>query len=299
MQVSFGLDSHHPGWDAAIACIGTFDGVHLGHQQVISTAVERARASDNPCVVITFDRHPAAILAPDRCPQAIASLSDRLALIERLGVSHALVLPFDHELAHTPAQAFLDDVLIEAVRASHVVVGHDFAMGRGREGTPQWLNDRIPTTLLAPFMGDGVRVSSSAIRQAISEGRVEDAAVLLGHAFTMPGVVVAGQRLGRTLGYPTLNLARSFDQVTPDDGVYAGECETPYGTFKAAISVGLRPTICDDARTVEAYLINYPGQSLYGMAVRLKVVRRIRGQHRFDTLEALAAQIALDVAQAS
>lgn len=299
MQVSFGLDSHQPGWDAAIACIGTFDGVHLGHQRVISTAVERARASDRPCAVITFDRHPAAILAPDRCPQAIASLSDRLALIERLGVSHALVLPFDYELAHTPAQAFLDDVLIEAVRAAHVVVGHDFAMGRGREGTPQWLNDRIPTTLLDPFLKDGVRVSSSAIRQAVSEGRVEDAAVLLGHAFKMPGVVVAGQRLGRTLGYPTLNLARSFDQVTPDDGVYAGDCETPYGTFKAAISVGLRPTIGDDARTVEAYLINYPGHSLYGMAVSLKVVRRIRGQLRFDTLEALAAQIALDVAQAS
>lgn len=299
MQVSYGLDSHRPGWDAAIACVGTFDGVHLGHQRVIATAVERARASELPCVIITFDRHPAAILAPDRNPQAIASLSDRLALIERLGVSHTLVLPFDYELAHTPAQAFLDDVLLEAVRASQVVVGHDFAMGRGREGTPQWLDERLPTTVLEPLLREGVRVSSSAIRQAVSEGRVEDAALLLGHAFTMPGVVVSGQRLGRTLGYPTLNLARSFDQVTPEDGVYAGECETPHGTFKAAISVGLRPTIGDDARTVEAYLINYPGNSLYGMAVTLNVVRRIRGQLRFDTLEELAAQIALDVAQAS
>jgi riboflavin kinase/FMN adenylyltransferase len=140
-----------------------------------------------------------------------------------------------------------------------------------------------------------VRVSSSAIRRAIETGDLDTATALLGRAFEIPGIVVQGQQLGRKLGYPTANLARSFDQVFPLDGVYAGSCETPFGEFAAAVSIGDRPTLGDEAKTIEAYLLDYPGEELYGQAVTLKLVKRLRGQEKFDSLDALKQQMDQDV----
>jgi len=298
MHVHFGVDLLEPEWRESVVCIGTFDGVHLGHQEVIRHAVSRARAEGLPCVLTTFDRHPAAILAPERCPPTIASLQSNLGHFEKLGVSVAVVLTFDRALSQTSAKEFFEHVIKLKFHARAIVLGHDFAFGKNRQGTPAWLREHIETEVLPPFEIGGVRVSSSAIRRAVQDGRVEDAAALLGRPFEIPGIVVAGHRLGRELGYPTANLARSFNQVTPADGVYAGECETAFGRFSAAISIGVRPNI-DALRTIEAFLIDYPGNELYGTAVRLFVDNRIREQRLFPTLEELKHQMALDVAQVS
>ncbi len=295
MQVHFGVELIEAEWAGAVAVIGTFDGVHLGHQAVISQAVAEARNREMPCVLLTFDRHPAAILAPEKCPLAIASLGDNLRQFEKLGVNTAVVLHFDKKLSETTADDFLQHFLIEKIRTSKLVVGHDFAFGHDREGTPEWLQGRIETQVIPPFQQEGIRVSSSAVRKAIAEGRMEEATHLLGRAWEIGGVVIPGQRLGRDLGYPTANIARSFHQILPTDGVYAGVCQTPYGPFKSAVSIGLRPTIGDAHRTIEAYLLDYPGKSLYGHSVSLAIDARLRGQENFGSLDDLKEQIARDV----
>jgi riboflavin kinase / FMN adenylyltransferase len=295
MQVHFGVELLRAEWPSAVVCIGTFDGVHLGHRAVISAAVDQAREQELPAILLTFDRHPAAVLAPDRCPKPISPLSANLATFEELGVALAVVLRFGPKLSQTSAGDFLQQVLLDKLRASCVVVGHDFAMGRGREGTTTWLAERISTTVLPPYEIEGARVSSSAIRAAVAEGRVAEAARLLGRPFEIQGVVVPGQRLGRQLGYPTANLARSFDGVLPADGVYAGRARTPMGDYEAAIGIGVRPTVGGGPRTIEAYLIDYPGDSLYGRPVALEIHHRIREEQHFDSLEALKERMALDV----
>ncbi len=295
MQVHFGVELLRAEWLGAVVCIGTFDGVHLGHQEVVRTAVSRAAELEQPCIVVTFDRHPAAVLNPAKLPKAIASLEENLVIFEKLGAAVTIVLPFDKALSETHAEDFFSNILVKKLKADSVVVGHDFAFGKGREGTPEWLEKRIETVIVPAYEIDGKRVSSSDIRRAIESGRLDEASRWLGRPFELPGVVVPGQRLGRQLGYPTLNLARSFDQIIPADGIYAGRCVTRFGDYKAAISIGFRPAVQGKARTIEAYLLDYTGEDLYGSAVLLRFHLRLRDEMNFPTLDALKDQIAVDV----
>lgn len=295
VQVHFGTECLHAEWPGAVACVGTFDGVHLGHQAVIKAAVRQGAVTKQPCVLVTFDRHPAATLAPAKAPQIIASLDENLRLIEGLGVSVAVVLAFDRALGETRAQDFFDNLLVGKLKAKSVVVGYDFAFGKGREGTPDWLRERIDTLIIPPYELDGKRVSSSAIRQAVVEGRFEDVIRWLGRPFELPGIVVPGLQLGRKLGFPTINLARSFEQVMPADGIYAGTCEVNSKSYKAAISIGFRPTVDAAHRTIEAFLLDYHGEDLYGHSVRLFLERRLRSEEKFATLDELRRQVAEDV----
>lgn len=299
MLLHFGTDLVTAEWSAADACVGTFDGVHLGHQEVIRTALARAKSAERPCVLVTFDRHPAAVLAPDKKPPSVGTLEQNLAVFRSLGVAVCVVLHFDQDLANVSAQSFLDEILIGRLHAVELVVGHDFAMGKGRVGDPAWLAQRIATTVVPPFELDGRRVSSTEVRNSVGAGDVENAARLLGRAFAVQGVVVPGQKLGRELGFPTANIAKSTEQVTPADGVYAGVCRTPHGAFRAAISLGVRPAVKGTTRTLEAYLLDYPGEPLYGQAVELAFCERIRDEQDFADLASLKEQIAKDVERAA
>lgn len=299
MQVHFGLELLAAEWPSSVVCVGTFDGVHLGHRAVIGHAIGQAVARELPCVVVTFDRHPAHVLAPDRCPKAIASLHENLRLFEELGVGVAVVLPFTRELSQTSAQQFFEEAILRSLKAEEIVVGHDFAFGKGREGTPEWLGSRIKTEVVPPFELHGRRVSSSAIRSAVEQGDVGEAAFLLGRPFCLSGIVVSGQRLGRQLGYPTANLARSFDQVMPPNGIYVGFATTPHGRFRTAVSIGVRPAVGGTNRTIEAFLLDYPGYELYGKSLSVELHRRVRDEQHFESLELLKEQIARDVAIAA
>lgn len=272
-----------------------FDGVHTGHQRVLERTVAQARAAARPAVLVTFDRHPARVLRPAEAPAMVATLGQNLRAFERCGIDLTLVLAFDERLAATPAQAFFDEILVGLLRAESAVVGHDFAFGRGREGTPEWLAARLPTQVVPPFEDRGARVSSSAVRDAVCRGDVEEAARMLGRPFALVGCVVPGEQLGRTLGFPTANLAPVSRQAVPADGVYAGRAHTPFGGFLAAVSVGDRPTVGGNARAVEAYLLDYPGDEIYGRIVELEFLRRLRGQEKFADTGALRAQMAADV----
>lgn len=295
MQVHFGLNSLRPEWSEAVACIGTFDGAHWGHQEVISTSVRQAAERELPSVLITFDRNPLSVLSPDRAPRCIAPLADNLHSFKKLGVGIVLVLPFDESLSKMSAQAFLDKILLLGVRASSLVVGHDFAMGHDRTGTTDWLQERIPTTVVPPLETHGKRISSSLIRSAVEDGNLEEAKMMLGRPFTVSGVVVKGRQLGRTIGFPTANVARSIDQVLPPDGVYASRLKCAFGAFLAATNIGFRPTVSGLGRTIESHILDFPAVNLYGHEVHVQFEHFLRPESKFDSLEALKLQLAFDV----
>ncbi|MBS1710505.1 MAG: bifunctional riboflavin kinase/FAD synthetase [Armatimonadetes bacterium] len=296
MLVQFGADRMDPEWPGSVVCIGTFDGVHLGHQALIGRAVGMARERDLPAIVLTFDRHPAETLAPAHAPAPLQNLGQNLAQIAKLGVSATVVLPFDKHLARCPAEQFYQTVLRNTLRAEAVAVGHDFAFGRGRQGTPEWLAERVETAVLPPVESAGIRVSSSRIREAVASGDCQLASSLLGRPFSLEGVVVRGKRLGRTLGYPTANLARPGRVAGLPFGIYAAVADTPFGRFKAAVSIGIRPTVDDSGvPSVEAFLLDYPGESLYGRVISLEFHQKLREEMRFDSVEDLCVQMGMDV----
>ncbi|MBS1723742.1 MAG: bifunctional riboflavin kinase/FAD synthetase [Armatimonadetes bacterium] len=295
MKVFFGTDLVTATWPAATICIGVFDGVHLGHQTVIRSAVEKARENGEPCALVTFDRHPAWILAPDRVPASLATLSQNLEQFARMEIDIGVVLPFNRAIADTSADEFFGQTLLGKLHAARVVVGHDFAFGHDRAGTTAWLSQRIETHVVPPFEMDGHRVSSTEIRSAVATGDMVLAGRLLGREFSLQGIVVPGEQLGRTLGFPTANVAADPLQALPADGVYAASCATPFGRFLAATSIGTRPTVGGKGRTIEAYLIDYPGQLLYGRSVEVSFKNRIRDELHFEHVDALVEQIGKDV----
>lgn len=295
MLILFGAAGLHPEWPAAVLCLGTFDGFHIGHQAVIRTAVDIARANGLPCGLVTFDRHPALTLAPERAPMALSLPTDNLDLLETLGVDMTVVLEFDRALSETSAEDFLDRVLRSELRASHLVVGHDFAFGHDRQGTTEWLRQRIPTTVVPPFELNGIRVSSSAIRNAIQAGELDSAARMLGRPISLRGIVVGGDRLGRELGFPTANIALPARHILPPDGVYVAQAVTPFGQFAAAVSIGNRPTVGGTTRVIEAYLLDYPGTTLYGRTLSIELSQKVRDQRKFASTEELTEWIRTDI----
>lgn len=295
MHVVFGLRSAAESWPASTVCIGVFDGVHLGHQRVIAEAISNAKQTERPCVVLTFDRHPAAFLRPDQCPPIILPLGQKLRRLEAIGVDTAVVVPFDAELASQSPEQFLQSCLVEKIHAKAVVVGHDFRFGKDRMGSGEWLATRIETIIVGPHEIDGVRVSSSQIRKAISVGDVAAARKLLGEDFSLAGIVVPGNKFGRTIGIPTANLALLETQAIPALGIYAGWASTDAGRFPAAISVGNRPTIEGAGFAIEAHLIGFSGEELYGRDLLLSLTERLRDEERFESVNDMAAQMREDV----
>lgn len=275
--------------------IGVFDGLHLGHREVITAGIQDARGLGAPSAVLTFDRHPLALLRPGDAPPMLCSLGERLRLLEALGVDIAVVVPFDHQFASQSPEQFLNSVLREALNTQHVVVGHDFRFGKNRAGDAAWLSARFSTRVVPPVEVDGERVSSSRIRAMIAEGKLAEANRLLGRPFSIEGFVVPGNQRGATLGMPTANLAPLESVVLPRNGIYAGTATVEGKVFPAAISVGERPTIPDAGFAIEAHLLDYAGGPLYGRAMRLELARRLRDEEHFQSVDEMLAQMRRDV----
>lgn len=295
MHIVFGLHGLSPDWPTSTVCIGVFDGVHLGHQSVIHKAIENAKSNGRPCVVMTFDRHPISVLRPEECPPLLLPLGQKLAKLEALGVDVAVVAAFDPVFASQSKEQFFECVLRHAFRAEAVVVGHDFAFGKNREGTIDWLQERISTIVVGPKELDGERVSSSKVRHAIAEGRVDVARRLLGSDFALAGIVGKGAQLGTRLGIPTANIMLLERQAVPAHGIYAGHGITEQGTYPAAISVGDRPTIEGAGFAIEAHLMDFDEGELYGRDILISFRERLRHQERFEDVESLKRQMRLDV----
>lgn len=295
MHTVFGLESLNAEWRAATVCVGVFDGVHLGHQELIRAAVSDARANGRPCLAFTFDRHPLAVLRPEICPKTILPLTYKIDRIGLVGVDVLVVARFDREFALTEADRFVDEVLIRHLKAATVVVGHDFAFGKDRGGDVEFLRAKIPTQVISPLEYEGRRISSTEIRDAIENGDVAVASKLLAGQFPLSGIVVPGNKMGRDFGMPTINLSLIENQVIPADGIYAGWCDTSKGRYEAAISIGSRPAILGAGFAIEAHLLDFPNVEIYGKDVTLWFAERVREQRAFATNQELIDQMKIDV----
>ncbi|MCW2995146.1 MAG: bifunctional riboflavin kinase/FAD synthetase [Conexibacter sp.] len=271
--------------------IGTFDGDHLGHREVIS--------GDE--TVVTFDPHPQSVVAPGSQPKLLTTLDRKAELIATLGVEELVVIPFDGDFAGRSAQDFVDHVLVERVAASHVSVGENFRFGHKAQGDAQLLADdpRFETRTVALLEVDGEVVSSSHIRGLVAGGAVQYADQLLGSPFAVDGEVQHGDKRGRTLGFPTANLIPRPGFVVPGHGVYACRVQLPDGTLvPAATNVGVRPQfVTGRGELIEAFLIDWSGD-LYGEKIRVEFLRRLRGERRFESVDALVEQMGRDVDEA-
>lgn len=266
--------------------IGTFDGVHVGHREVI-------RGNDT---VLTFEPHPMSVIRPEAAPKLLAPFSIKRDLIAGLGVEELVTIPFDAEFAARSAEEFVDDVLVDRLGAASVSVGENFRFGHGARGTPEFLaaDPRFETRVVPLVEAEGETASSSHIRGLVAAGDIRTATEFLGGPFLLEGEVVGGDRRGRELGVPTANIVPDDALVTPGHGVYAAWAHG----HPAAVNVGVRPMF-DTGREllIEAHLIGFEGD-LYGQVLRIAFVDRMRGEKRFDSVDALVEQMQADIEEA-
>jgi riboflavin kinase/FMN adenylyltransferase len=306
-----GLDATPGDLGRTVVTVGMYDGVHRGHQELIGTAVARARAMRRPCLLLTFDPHPAEVVRPGSHPAILTSMDRKAELVAGLGVDAMCVLPFTQEFMRLSPETFTHTVLVEHLHAAQVVVGQNFTYGHRAAGTVETLTAEgrrfgfaVEGIALAEDTSDGgeVTISSTYIRACVAAGDMVSAARALGRPHRVDGVVVRGDRRGRDLGYPTANVESQPFTAVPADGVYAGHLVTRdprIGTSRerlpAAISVGTNPTFQGSRRTVEAYVLDYDGD-LYGEHVGIEFVQRLRPMAAFPDTDALLVAMAKDVA---
>jgi riboflavin kinase / FMN adenylyltransferase len=305
-----GLDATPGDLGRTVVTIGMYDGVHRGHQKLISTAVAGAREMGRPCLLLTFDPHPAEVIRPGSHPAILTSMDRKAELIAELGVDAMCVLPFTQEFMRLPPETFTHTVLVEHLHAAHVVVGQNFTYGHRASGTVDTLaveGRRFgfavdPVALAEDDSDDGaVTISSTYIRACVAGGDMVSAARALGRPHRVDGIVVRGDRRGRAIGYPTANVESPPFTAIPADGIYAGHMvlrEARTGASRArlpaAISVGSNPTFQGSRRTVEAFVLDFDGD-LYGEHVGVEFVQRLRPMMRFEDVEGLLAAMAKDV----
>jgi riboflavin kinase / FMN adenylyltransferase len=296
------LEEVPAGYGPSVVTVGVFDGVHRGHRQVIRRTCETARELGLPAAVVTFDPHPLTVLRPAAAPVRLATLDHRLTLLAALGVDAALVLPFTPQLAAWSPEDFIRRVLVDSLHTARVTVGEDFRFGAKAAGDVDLLRRLGPssgfTVDAIPLIADEQgRVSSTTIRRQLVEGDVESAAAALGRPHRVEGPVVHGEHRGRAIGYPTANLDLPSDTAIPADGIYAGWLTVDDARMPAAISIGTNPTFGGTLRRVEAHVLDRDDLELYGEHVAVDFAVRLRKTLRFDSVPALVAQMARDVAQ--
>jgi len=298
------IDSGLPLANGAVITVGTFDGVHRGHQDVLATLVRHAQARGLPSVVITFDPHPLDVVNPAAAPPLLTLTEEKLAMFAQTGVSYVAVVPFTLALAALEAEQFVDDVLLGRFAMRELLVGHDHGFGRGRMGDIEVLRQLgqrrgFRVTVLPPVhAADGYAISSTAIRRSVAGGDLARAALGLGRPYSISGTVIRGDQRGRTIGYPTLNLSPpSPRKLLPPDGVYAVRVQLPEGQFGGMLNLGPRPTVGDHQRRIETHVFD-AGADWYGATVRLDFIARLRGTRPFAGLDALKTQLADDETQA-
>ncbi len=307
MQRWRGLEEIPADWGRSVVTIGSFDGVHRGHQLIINRVVERARERGVRSVVVTFDPHPSEVVRPGTHPPLLAPQPRRAELIESLGVDAVLVLPFTTEFSKESPEEFFRQVLVDALHACLVVEGPNFRFGHRAAGNVELLAElgraadcgvEVVDLQVRGTVGDGEPFSSTLTRRLVASGDVAGAAEVLGRPHRVEGEVVRGAQRGREMGYPTANVDTVPHSAVPADGVYAGWLTADGERMPAAISVGTNPTFDNTARTVEAYAIDRVGLDLYGLHVAVEFLVYLRGMEKFDSIEALLDRMADDVKRA-
>lgn len=282
-----------------VLTLGVFDGLHLGHQKIMRTVVESARKIDAVPTAITFDPHPRAVLHPENSPPLLQTLDQRLANFEILGIEQAIVIRFDQEFAAQEAEEFLKEIIHERLRSKEVYLGHGFAFGKNRKGDINLLRKMsgelgFHAEEVSEVRLRGRRISSSAIRELLKEGRVNLTRRMLGRPYGIEGAIIRGDRRGHTIGFPTANLVPQ-NRVIPKFGVYASATLIEDEWRKGVTNIGVRPTFETDTEpSVESHVFNFDGD-LYGKVLRVRFLHRIRDEKKFEGIEELKAQIKRDV----
>jgi riboflavin kinase / FMN adenylyltransferase len=284
-----------------VATIGNFDGMHVGHQQIVRGVVERARELGRPSAVITFHPHPLAIVAPDRVPKQILTLAQKEEILRAMGVDAFLIVPFSHEFSRWTADRFIEEFLVNALGAAEVHIGKDFAFGAGREGNLQKLQaagERLGFGVrgIDDVRVRGIRVSSSLIRDAISKGAMHIVALALGRTYFVDGRVATGRKLGRKMGFPTVNVD-PHNELFPSGGVFITTCrfESFSRSFEGVTNIGVRPTLYENyATTIESHILDFDS-NVYGDTVRLYFHKLLRREQQFRSALELTNQIRHDI----
>lgn len=284
----------------AVVTIGTFDGVHTGHQQIINQLKEEAKAIDGETVIITFHPHPRKIVSSKQI-FILTTLAEKISLLSALGIDHLVVVPFDEHFAEQSAEAYVHDFLIEKFHPGLVIIGYDHRFGKGRQGDYHMMEEyakkfgfelrEIPEHVL-----NNATVSSTRIREALLHGNLADANKYLGYAYFFEGVVEEGNKLGRTIGYPTANIhIDDQEKLIPGNAVYAVHVEllSTNQKFGGMMNIGVRPTVDGTKRTIEVNLFNFE-RDIYGSTIKISLEQHLRGEIKFNGLEALKEQLAKD-----
>ena len=299
MQQWQGLGQIPSACEPSAVTIGKFDGIHLGHQALLTATTDAAKAHDIQSIAVTFDRHPDALFNPERLRLPIIGPHQKAQLIEAAGVSALLTLAFDESLACLEPRQFVEDILVTALNAKHVTVGQDFRFGAGGLGNVALLTELgaefgFELEVVPAIEMDGHKISSSRIRDLLDLGDVEQAARLLGRQHQTCGIIEHGLKLGRQLGFPTANMARDAEGYLPVDGVYAGYLYADGERYDAALSVGINETIQAVPRLIEAHVLYRNDLDLYDKIVTLEYVSYLRPALKFDGIETLIAAIRKD-----
>jgi riboflavin kinase/FMN adenylyltransferase len=287
-----------------VLTVGTFDGVHRGHQRVLECIAQRGEEQGLSSVLVTFEPHPLEIVRKEAAPPLLTLAPEKLEVVAESGINYVAIVPFTPALQKYDAATFVDDVLRQRFHVRHLVIGHDHGFGRGRAGDVEVLRRLGDTRGFAVEVvpavegEDGVPISSTTIRRAIASGDLERAARSLGRAYSVAGRVQGGDRRGRLLGFPTINLgAPPRRKLLPPAGVYAVRVQTPFGPFGGMMNLGARPTFGDETVAIEVHLFDADAD-LYDRPVRIDILTRLRDTRRFDGAEALVAQLHEDEKQA-
>ena len=285
----------------AVATIGNFDGMHVGHQEIIRGVVARARETNKPSAVITFHPHPLSVVAPDRVPKQILTIAQKEEILRAMGIDALLVIPFTHEFSRWTADRFVGDLLVGALNVTEVRIGRDFAFGAGREGNLAMLEAAgakhgFRVEGVSEVRVRGIRVSSSLVREAIAKGAMHVVELALGRTYFVDGRVATGRRLGRKMGFPTVNVD-PFNDLFPSGGVFVTTCrfESFDRSFESVTNIGVRPTLYENyATTIESHILDFDS-NVYGDTVRLYFHRLLRREQQFRSALELTNQIRQDI----
>ena len=296
MKIITDFEKYHGTIQPSVVTIGTFDGVHKGHQAILKQVVDKARITDLPSVLITFWPHPRFVLNPSTNMKLLSTFDEKMRLIEEIGIDYVLKIPFTSDFsALTPLQ-FVQKILVEKVNTKHLFIGYNHRFGKNQEGDINYLKTTAQKNNFEVYEItrkdiDNVLISSTKIRHFIQHGEVEEAQNLLGRLYEFSGKVVHGNENGRKIGYPTANLVLlDKDKLLPKDGVYAIEAIVENKEYKGMLNIGYRPTIDEKKYTIEAHLFNFKNQ-IYEKYVTIKLIKFIRHEIKFSTLKALQAQL--------
>lgn len=302
MSALRGLENIEPVEGGRVVAIGVFDGVHWGHRAIFEEVLRVAKERSLRPAALTFDKHPAELLAPDRAPSYINTLEQRVELIGALGIEDITVAEFDERLASLTKEEFVAEVLSDALDTRHLVVGANFRFGKGREGDVGYLAKALPAlhadiSIVPAVVIAGGPVSSTRIRSLVSRGDVAGAAKLLGRRFVLRGKVILGRQVGRTIGFPTANIQTDPRQLAPARGVYVVESTIAKTTYGGVCNIGSRPTFDGGAVTIEVYLAGFEGD-IYGQMLDVVFRGRLRDEMAFESPERLIEQIRKDLEKA-